>query len=106
MDQASQFITTTANYHLPPEQVNVTEYFGTANVTVTLEWIPAEEVTYNVSIVPQKDLPFAVNTSLSRWQLTVYYNTSYFVSIHATYCGYSNTTTLMLKYGECILCIN
>lgn len=77
------------------------EHFGTDSVVVTLEWVPAENVAYNVSIVPQEELPLALNTISSQWQLTVYYNVSYAVSIHSEFCGYSSTTTLMLKYGEC-----
>ena len=93
-------ITANYRYYLPPEQVNASKHFGTDSVAVTLEWVPAEKVTYNVSIVPQEELPLELNTS-SRWQLTVNYNVSYTVSIHSEFCGYSNTTTLMLKYGEC-----
>ena len=103
-------IQTTANYHLPPEQVIVSERFGIANVTVTLEWpIPAIEVIYNVSITPQEELPSELNTSnlssLTQWQLTVYYNIYYSVIIHTSYCGYSNTTSLLnfIRYGECTI---
>ena len=96
----------TASYHLSPEQVIATNRFRMGSVSITLEWpIPAIEVTYNVSVVPQEvlELPFALNTmsSLLQWQLTVYYNISYSVSIQASFCGYSSATTLMLKYGEC-----
>ena len=98
---------TTANYRLTSEQVIVTKHFGIDNVTVTLEWIPVEEVTYNVSVVPQEEFPFALSISTwTQWQLILYYNIMYSVNIQASFCGYNNTTTLMLKYCEYTQCHN
>ena len=92
-------INTAADYRLSTEQVNLADHLGIDYVTVTLEWTPVENMTYSVSISPPADVLFARNTS---WNLTLSYNTSYSVNIHATYCGYSNNiiTTQMLKYGE------
>ena len=86
------------HYHLLPNQVNKKDHFGTANVTVTLEWTPVDNVAYSVSVVPPTDILCIMNTL---WNLTLSYNTSYSVIINFTYCGYSNITTLMLKHGEC-----
>ena len=71
------------------------EQFNVNDVTILLGWHQEDDVTYNVSVVPDpQEFSLTGNTSV---QLTVPYNTSYSVYVTATRCGISRTVQTVVE---------
>ena len=79
-------------------RVNKSQHFETTNITVSLEWTPADDVVYSVTVDPRPLDMMSITNTL--WNLILFYDTSYTVKIIATYCGRNITTNLTLEYGE------
>ena len=71
---------------------------------VMVKWTHADdsETSYTVTVVPQTDVNFVSNLTIS---LLVSYNTLYSVSILSTLCGIEDATTIPLHYGTQIYLI-
>ena len=73
---------------------------GMDNFTVTLQWSQFSGETYTVIAVPETEhMSFIMST---RVQLEMLYNTEYNVTVTATLCGDSNSTsssTISYYYG-------
>ena len=77
--------------------MNITEQLGLDRITVNLEWIHKNGVSYNVSVDPQ----VAVNyTGRNRVQLIVFYDKIYNISVVASLCGRNSTIFRVLNHGE------
>ena len=79
--------------------INISEFFDTNSVIVTLEWTQQNDVTYNVIIFPQISIASVEMLGGSSIQLTLLYNTHFNVSIIATRCE-TTATIFPLHYGE------
>ena len=80
--------------------VSTSEEYRANNVKVIVEWMKQEDVSYNVSIVPQ--IPI-ISTGTTSIHLTVLYNTEYNMSVEATSLCQNRESThiqLSLFYGE------
>jgi hypothetical protein len=81
--------------------------FETDSVSVTLEWMPEEGVSYNVSVDQVTDLRYIQRTMVN---LTVLYNIPTNMNITATSCARQNSetsiTSIELAYGNygCMSC--
>ena len=66
-------------------------HYEEEKILVTLDWIPENGISYSITTIPEAAaVVFNATTSV---QLELHYNTLYNVSILATLCGQSNTTT-------------
>ena len=84
--------------HPFPPVVNRTNTFEDDSISVVLKWAAEDAVTYNVTISPQV---FAKKIYATSVELRVSYNTTYIVSILATLCGQSSTsTTIEIYFGK------
>lgn len=86
--------------NLNPPEVSTRPVFDMGSVSVTLEWIPEEGVSYNVSADQGVDFRY---TQRSTTTLAVLYNTPTNVTITATSCGQNSETaitSLELAYGN------
>jgi hypothetical protein len=74
-----------AEYPSSPQVQRTIKKSNENNATVVLEWMQEDGVSYNVGVTPN---PLAENNSSgTRSQLTILYNTSYRATIVATLCG-------------------
>ena len=76
---------------------SVIEY-GIFDVTVRLQWIPQNDMIYNISINPKVAIVDLMTTP--GVQFSVSYNIHYEVSIVATSSCGQNRTIVSLYYGE------
>ena len=75
----------------------VSEDYGAANVTVTVEWTQLVDAVYNVKIMPS----VAITRSMNSCKLTIPYNTEYSLSVEAaTPCRPNTTALIRLNYGN------
>ena len=75
----------------------VSEVYGAANVTVTVEWACLKGFVYNVKIFP----PEPITRNMNSCQLTIQYNTEYNLSVEASApCRLNTTALIKLSYGE------
>ena len=77
--------------------------FEMGGVSVTLEWIPEEGVSYSVSSDQMVDFRYTQRTAVN---LTVLYNIPTNVNITATSCGHNSETAItqiQLAYGNLLL---
>ena len=80
--------------------VSTRPVFDMDGVSVTLEWIPEEGVSYDVAVYQGVDLRYTQRSTVA---LTVPYNTPTNVTITATSCGQNSETaitSLELAYGN------
>ena len=80
----------------------VQEHYGTENVTVMLDWIEEQHVSYNL-IVTTPSVGGLVRHDIvenGSAQLTLSYNTVYSVKFVATLCGQNSANNFTLQYGE------
>ena len=89
---------------------SLSEQFAREGVIVTLEWTHESSlVSFNISVHPHVPVQLSIIQNISSSlqltamaQLLIPYNTVYNISISATVlCGLSNTTYILLNYGEC-----
>ena len=79
----------------------VSEDYGVANVTVTVEWAQLEGAVYIVKVLPS----LAITRSTNSCQLIIPYNTEYNLSVEASApCRLSTTALVELYYGEAYSC--
>ena len=79
----------------------VSEDYGAANVTVTVEWAHLEGAVYNVKVLPS----LAITRSTNSFHVIIPYNTEYNLSVEASAPCKLNTTALVeLYYGEAYSC--
>ena len=74
--------------------------FEVGGVSVTLEWMPEEGVSYSVSSDQVVDFRYTQGTAIAPM---VPYNTPTNVTITATFCGHNSETTItqiQLAYGN------
>ena len=58
--------------------------------------------SYSVTVIPQIELAYNQQCTSCTVQLTLSYNTQYYVSVVATHpCGQSTSFTELYYYGEC-----
>ena len=81
---------------------SVIEY-GILDVTVRLQWIPQNDVIYNISINPKVTIVDLMTTP--GVQFLVSYNIHYEVSTVATSSCGQNRTVVSLHYGESLAVI-
>jgi hypothetical protein len=74
-----------------PLKVDTRPVFETDSVSVTLEWMPEEGVSYNISVDQVADLRYIQRTTVN---LTVLYNIPTNVNITATSCGQNSGTAI------------
>ena len=77
--------------------VNISEQFGTNNITITLEWDHKNGVFYTVSVDPQVTVNY---TGKSNAQIVVSYNTKYNISVVTSLCGRNSTTFNIFNHGK------
>lgn len=85
--------------------VSITPQFGDDDLSVTIEWVPEEGVTYEIMSVPETAVNFLKQSTI---RLTLFYNIQYNISIEAIPCGQNReriNTTISLHYGESLLII-
>ena len=84
------------------------EHFTVDNITLTFQWDPPQGVGpevivdyYWISILPPPVIhPTLNNVTSSPWNVTVDYNTLYFINITAVNCaGQSGTYEFHFEYG-------
>ena len=78
--------------------LNISEkHYEADNITVTVQWVQQDSVTYAIHVFPL--VPIVVTASASH-QLTIPYNTEYNLSVEAvTPCRPNATASIGLKYG-------
>ena len=86
-------LTITIPDHPHPPEVNVTSNLSSNSVTVNLDWIEEDGVSYNVSVTPPLMIRQVCSTCV---ELTVLYNIVYNVSVLSTLCG-CNTAATVIK---------
>ena len=74
----------------------VSEDYGAANVTVTVEWTQLVGAVYNIQILPS----VVITRNMNSCQLTVPYNTEYNLTVEVSAPCRLNTTVIRLYYGE------
>jgi hypothetical protein len=74
-----------------PLKVDTRPVFETDSVSVSLEWMPEEGVSYNVSVDQMADINYIQRTTVN---LTVLYNIPTNVNITATSCGQNSGTAI------------
>ena len=84
-----------------PSLIASEQNYSIDNITVLVQWTNEEGVFYNITAIPSLLLPvtkLSNNTAL----FTVSYNTMYNVSIDASRCGQtmSSTNVIQLHYGR------
>ena len=85
---------------LNPPDVGTRPVFSIGGVSVTLEWIPEDGVSYSVAADQGMDFRYTQRSTVT---MTVPYNTHISVNITATSCGQISEiaiTSLELAYGN------
>ena len=83
--------------------ITTTPQFWNGSLSVILEWIPEEAVTYEIMTAPETAVDFLKRSSI---RAILFYNVQYNISIEAVSCSQNServTTTVSLHYGEGLL---